>query len=304
MLILTHIGENLPPYLNDFLIQLRKFNKNYDVVFLTNRVNTNNEILINNNINTYPIEDLQTNRINEFIIKFGHGDINTINRNIVYGSPDYWCVTAIRLFYIYEYMNKMNVNKVFHFENDIMVYESLDNIYKIIEDNHLYENQIAITRGTGNKIMTGFVYIDTKESLDHMLNELTGYVSSSLELYQYGIDHLNEMGLLHIYQNKNPDKLINLPILPKNEMFKEFDLFNSVFDPATYGQFLDGAPSDPGVSILPDSIIGNEMRTKNNISIGFETIDDLRIPFITTEDGKFKINSLHIHSKRLNLFLS
>ena len=47
MLILTHIGENLPHYLNDFLFQFRKINKNYDVVFLTNRVNINNEIFIN-----------------------------------------------------------------------------------------------------------------------------------------------------------------------------------------------------------------------------------------------------------------
>jgi hypothetical protein len=304
MLLLTHIGENLPPYLNDFLTQFRKFNENYNVVFLTNNVNVNHEIFINHNIKTYPIEDLSTQRINDFIVKFGYGDINTINKHIVYGSPDYWCVTAVRLFYVYEYMNKMNLNKVFHFENDIMIYESLDNISKIIKDNHLYENQIAITRGTNNKIMTGFVYIDTKESLDNILNQFTVYVSDHLDFNKHNIDHLNEMALLHIYQNENPDKLINLPILPKNEVFKDFNLFNSVFDPATYGQFLDGVPSNPGVSIMPDSIIGDEMRSKNNISIGFEIVDNLRVPFITTENGKFKINSLHIHSKRLNLFLS
>ena len=304
MLILTHIGENLPHYLNDFLFQFRKINKNYDVVFLTNRVNINNEIFITNNIKTYPIEDLTTNRINDFIIKFGNGDVNTINKNIEYGSADYWCVAAIRLFYLYEYMNKMNLNKVFHFENDIMIYEELDSIFNIIKSNNLYQDKIAITRGTNNKIMTGFVYIDNKEVLDHLLEQITNYLINKDNLYTYGIDHINEMGLLHVYQINNPDKLVNLPILPKNEMFEEFELFNSIFDPATYGQYLDGTPSTPGESILPDSIIANEININNNFKIEFEVIEGLRFPFIITDIGKFKINSLHIHSKRLNLFLS
>lgn len=304
MLILTHIGQTLPIYLNDFFSQLRKFNNDYEIIFLTNQVNCQNEIFITHNINTYPIENLVSERINKFIRLFGYGDFQSIHKNILYGGADYWCVTAARLFFIYEYALKNNILNFFHFENDIMIYESLNNIEKVINENNLYSNQISITRGTNNKIMTGFMYVGNVETLNHLLSEIVYYLESKLNLFSYGIDHLNEMGLLHIYQIKNPDKIVNLPIFPNNNLNKDFEIFNSVFDPATYGQYLDGTPGAPGVSILPDSIIGEEFNKNQNIQIKFDNINENKIPFIIHNGDKHKINSLHIHSKRLHFFLS
>jgi len=303
MLILTHIGLQLPDYLNTFLTQVRKFNNNYDIIFLVNQVNCDNEIFKIHNIKTYPIEELITDRVNNFINNFGYGNINTVHQNIHYGAPDYWCVTAARLFFIYEYCSRNNVSKFFHFENDIMLYENLNTIENLIITNNLYHNQISITRGTNNKIMTGFMYVDTLESFNHLLTEINHYLESKLDLFSFGIDHLNEMGLLHVYQVNNPDKLINLPIAPNNNLTTDFEFYQSVFDPATYGQFLDGTPGSPGVSLIPDSIIGTEF-SYSNIPITFEVIDNLRIPFVSYNNNRYKINSLHIHSKRLNLFLS
>ena len=45
-----------------------------------------------------------------------------------------------------------------------------------------------------------------------ILQPSNDYLESKLDLFSFGIDHLNEMALLHIYQHLNPDKLINLPI--------------------------------------------------------------------------------------------
>jgi hypothetical protein len=303
MLILTHIGQMLPDYLNDFFLQLRKFNNNYEIIFLTNQINCSHEIFTNYGIKTYPIENLISDRMQHFIQLFGYGSHQSIHQNIHYGGSDYWCVTATRLFFIYEYAFNHNISKFFHFENDIMIYEDLRKIWDIINTNNLYSNQIAITRGTNNKIMTGFMYVDNIESLNHLLTEIVSYLETKLDLYSFGIDHTNEMALLHIYQTKNPNKLINLPILPNNNLTTDFEYYQSVFDPATYGQYLDGTPGSQGVSIIPDSIIGSEF-TNSTIPISFEIIDGSRIPFITYNDVRFKINSLHIHSKRLNLFLS
>lgn len=304
MLILTHIGQQLPEYLNDFLTQIRKFNPEYEIVFLVNQKNCENEIFKIHNVKTYPIEELINQRINNFIKNFGNGNPNTLHENIIYGGNNYWCVTAVRLFFVYEYCLRYNVKKFFHFENDIMIYESLNNIRKIIIENELYFNQISITRGTNNKIMTGFMYVDNIDILNHLLTEITNYLESKIDLFSFGIDYLNEMGLLHIYQLKNPDKLINLPIFPNTNLTREFKKFNSVFDPSTYGQYLDGTPYTPGISILPDSIIAEEFKSHPNIQIVFEYVDGLKIPFIVCDEIKTKINSLHIHSKRLNLFLS
>jgi hypothetical protein len=304
MLILTHIGQNLPEYLNTFLTQIRKFNNEYKIIFLVNQINCENEIFKNHNINTYPIENLINERINKFINHFGYGDVNTIHKSISYGGTDYWCVTAVRLFFIYEYCLNHQIENFFHFENDIMIYESLDKIENLIINNNLYQNQISITRGTNNKIMTGFMYVNSLEILNHLLTEITHYLESKLNLFSFGIDHLNEMGLLHVYQQLNPNKLVNLPIFPNNDLTKDFEIFNSVFDPATYGQYLDGTPENPGVSILPDSIIGDQLRNNDDIKVVFNDVDGYNLPFIIYNGFKFKINSLHIHSKRLQSFLS
>lgn len=304
MVILTHIGHNLPSYINDFLIQFRKFNPKYDAVFLVNKSNCENPIFSQNNIKTYPIEELFSERINFFLSKYEHGNIHSIDKHVDYGSSDYWCVTSVRLFFIYEYCNKFKINNFFHFENDILIYEDLNKIKNIILKNNLYSDKIAITRGTNNKIMTGFMYVDNNLILDNLLTEITSYIINGDNLFSYGIDMVNEMALIHIYQIKNPNKIINLPILPYGEISEKYDLFSSIFDPATLGQYLDGTPGNPGVSIITDSYIGDEIKKNPSFKIVFNQVGDVNIPFLSYDDKLIKINNLHIHSKRLNLFLS
>ena len=303
MIILTHIGETLPDYIDTFLLQLRKFNNENEIVFLVNENNVNNDVFSKHNVNTYSIENLDNTLTNQFINKFGYGDIGSSKRHIVYGSPDYWCVTSTRLFYIYEYCKKFNINEYFHFENDVMVYTDVNDILKIIKENDLYKN-IAITRGTNNKIMTGFMYVGDNDIMGDILKSFILYMDNKVDLFKYGIDMINEMGLLHIYQIKNTEKLINLPTFPNEILTQDFKYFNTIFDPATYGQYLDGIPSNPGISILPDSYIGDEIRKDGSITITFESVDNLRIPYLNYGEEKIKINTLHIHSKRLYLFLS
>lgn len=303
MIILTHIGNTLPDYLETFIIQLKKFNDT-KIVFLVNNSNVNKEIFLNNGIDTYPIEELDTDLVRSFILKFGHGDLGSHLRNIEYGGTDYWCVTATRLFYIYEYARKFNINEYFHFENDVMLYCDVDEILKDIKNNGNYDGKILITRGTINKIMTGFVWVGNNEMMNHLLNEMNTYIMNKNDLFQYGIDMINEMSLLHIYQKLNPDKMINLPILDSGLFSSGIEFFNSIFDPATYGQFIDGIPSSPGVSLITESYIGDAIRSTPEIRIEFISVDEKRIPFLVNGGNKTKINNLHIHSKRLNLFLS
>ncbi|CAB4130318.1 hypothetical protein UFOVP117_364 [uncultured Caudovirales phage] len=304
MLILTHIGHNLPSYINDFIIQFRKFNPNYTTVFLVNKSNCENPIFLENNIKTYPIEELISERINSFLNQYQHGNINSIHNHVEYGSSDYWCVTSVRLFFIYEYCKKFQINDFFHFENDILIYEDLNKIKNIIFENNLYKNKIAITRGTNNKIMTGFMYVDDVLVLDNLLSEISSYITNGDNLFNYGIDMVNEMALIHIYQIKNTEKMSNLPILPYGDLSENYDYFSSIFDPATFGQYLDGTPGNPGFSIITESYIGDEIRKDPSFKIIFKKINNLNVPFLSYDDKLIKINNLHIHSKRLNLFLS
>jgi hypothetical protein len=305
MLILTHIGRDIPSYVDIFISQLKKFNFDYNIIFLVNQINCEHEIFKKHKVKTYPIESLISNRINNFISNFCNTNNSILQQSIDYGGGGYWCVTAARLFFIYEYCLKYNIKSFFHFENDIMLYEKLQKIESIITENNLSQNKILITRGGDDKIMTGFMYVGNLDVFNHLLTEINYFLESKLDLGIFGVSFLNEMGLLHVYQTLNPDKMINLPIFPNKKLFFGLEIFKSVFDPATYGQSLDGIPSEPGKGILPaDHIISREVQSYSNFKITFKKIDNNKVPYIFLGEEEFKINCLHIHSKRLELFLS
>ena len=305
MIILTHIGDSLPNYLEDCLKQLRIFNPDIDVVILCNRVNLDNDILKRHNIGSYPIEDIHTDSINRFIGLFGRGSTNSHLSNIVYGSGDYWCVTATRLFYLYEYAKKFNISDFFHFENDVLIYENLNNLLGKFKT--LYPGKIAVTRGGYNKIMTGFTYISSSDVLGLVLDHMVGTLNSSVNLLmgKYNIDMVNEMALLHIFQIDNPTIMCNLPILPIGTYSENFQNFESVFDPASYGQFVGGTPGNPIPGAKPpDHYIGQEMMSDPSMSVSFMDVNGLKIPYLLYRDSIIKINNLHIHSKELKKYLS
>lgn len=305
MLILTHIGNNIPNYIDTFIEQFKKFNSDYNIVFLVNQTNCDHHFFKKHNIETYPIELLFNDRIDKFLKNFCGKNLTFFKNNIEYGGDEYWCVTAVRLFFVYEYCIKKNLSSFFYFENDIMIYEKLEKLEKIIKLNPSYKDKILITRVNEYLNITSFMYVDNVDIYNHMLNEICQYSEKKINFQSYGIDFLNEMGLLHIYQTLNGDKMLNLPVSIKQKSFSQYEYFQSIFDPATYGQFLDGIPSQPGISILPSNhSLYEELVMCKNFKIYFKNEGNLKVPFILYEGIECKINSLHIHSKRLELFLS
>ena len=304
MLILTHIGKNLPNYIETFISQFKKINPHYKVVFLVNESNCNHTIFKSFNVETYPIEFLISDRVNFFLNNFCYGNYS-FEDNIEYGGEKFWCVTSVRLFLIYEYCKKNNIENFFHFENDIMIYEKMEVIEKIIDKNSLLKNKILVTRGDNYHIMTGFMYVGNLSDYNHVLDEINNIYVNRSSFDSSIANFTSEMGLLHMYQKLHSDKMLNLPIFIDDNLCTDTNGFNSIFDPATYGQFLDGIPSEPGISILPSShIISEKLKSCKNFKIDFKNVDELKIPFIFCNGVEFKINSLHIHSKRLHLFLS
>jgi len=304
MVILTHIGVNLPPYLSDFLEQLRLFNPRIDIIFLVNKNNLSHSLFEIYNIKTHPIEDLECNIMNTFIDKFGHGDRNSSKKDIKYASTDYWCVAATRLFYLYQYVKKNGISNFIHFENDIMIYEDINKILDTIKNNSLYSDKIAMTRASNELITTGFMFISKPENLENLLTDITTYLNDKNSLKDFNRGMINEMTLINAYHKRNKEKISNLPILPYGDMSDNYNTFESIFDPATYGQYLDGIPKKPGISIITDSYIGTELKQDNKNRVIFKEVGGRRIPHLTFNGKLIKINSLHIHSKRLNLFSS
>jgi hypothetical protein len=287
MNILVHLGKKLPEYLKYCIQQYYKFNEEKLVLLTDSDEN---------------IENVDKININEY-----HSDkIEIFKKLYNYGPNNFWTVAALRLFYIENFMKKNNIKNVFHFENDVLIYFNINNFKnKFIE---LYEN-ISITTGGPDKSMTGFMYIKNYISIEKMTNFFIDILSKygiNGTQKKYGMDMVHEMSLMKIYGiEKGLNYIDNLPILPFGDFSKHYTEFNSIFDPATWGQFVGGTRvNGPGTKPL-DHYIGQLLikNPKYNV-IWKKDNNDRKIPYFKYDNNEVKINNLHIHSKNLKKYIS
>lgn len=292
-LVLFHSGP-FPNFLEYNFKQIRLFNPDINIYFLTDKVYLNYEIFKRYNIKVLDKDEFYSDKIRQFEINFN------------YGSNNFWTLAATRLIYLENFLEKNNLENIYHFENDILLY------YKL-EDHHdkflkFYKN-IAITTGGPDKTMTGFVFIKNSESLKLM----TSFFIDTLSKYggvfgtqrRYGMDMVHEMSLMKVYGNeKGEDYIYNLPILPFGEYSKHFDDFNSIFDPATWGQYVGGTKAEPIGAKPIDHYIGMELNANPSWTVTWKNENNLKVPYFDKDGELFKINNLHIHSKNLDKYIS
>ena len=294
-IILTHIGlVPLPDYLKTNVRQIRELNKDIEIYLLLNVFNHNQaqEMLNEFNVNFLFKENYESEKIKNAV------------RLIGYGENNFWTVSMTRIYYLEECMKIEKLEDIVHFENDVLLYTDLSTIKdKLINTYH----SLAITPGGFDRIMTGFFFIKNSESLSHMTQfwlDILSKMNRRQIMNTYRVDMVNEMSLLHIYSLSHNDKLEFFPILPVGKYSKNLDVFNSVFDPASYGQFVGGTPKAAGGAppgfLDNNHHIGNEM-IKNRDK--YDVIWEDNIPYLKYEDSLYKINNLHIHCKRLDDFV-
>lgn len=295
MIVLTHIGQGLPEYVNICLKQIRYFNNNIEIYFITNNDNiVNNKNYWNENkVITVSSESLHNERIDKF------------SRLLNNGWSTFWTNSATRILYLEEFL-KTNNKPIIHFENDVLIYCDLKDV---LDKSEKVFNRLGLTQGGFDRFMTGMFFIKDYESL----NLLTNYWIEILEnrkvdeLYKkYNLDMINEMSLFLIYyMEKGCDYMDTFPSLPVGEKSKNLNYYNSIFDPATYGQYVGGTPivaggAPPGY-IDKNHYVGNFMLENMG---KWEFYFNEKKPYLIFEDKEYRINNLHIHSKNLHLYES
>jgi hypothetical protein len=280
-IILYHTTTDLPKHLFDCIKQIRNYS-NITIHLLTDK---NYELNINN---------LIIKNINDF------SSLKWIN-NLDYFNSDYsfghlWKSSCYRLFYIQNYIEDNNLSNILHFDNDVLLFESPE---KILEMVSVYKNKIAITAHNECEVVMGMSYIKDSYSMEALLE----FVKSELHK---GFDYLHK--LYNGYPTEmqlisKSNQYETLPILPRqisSERYSNnFDKFNSIFDPSSYGQYLGGTYGEkkPGWYGTHHEIGKNI--SENKIKIFMED----KNPYLICQDQKIKINNLHIHSKQTGMFL-
>lgn len=203
-------------------------------------------------------------------------------------------LTSLRLFYIYELMNKYNINNVIHLENDVLIYYNCDEHLKnIVNDNFLY-----LPFDTYKRNVCSIMYIPNKDIYKKILDS-----------YDFNIGDMSNFSII-----KEKTNLIkHFPIFIQNENLTEeqnfvstnSDMFPFIFDGAAVGQYLGG--TDPRndsfytIGFVNETCVINYSNYK--VWMEYDDNEKRKKPFILIENKTVPIFNLHIHSKKLDNFI-
>jgi hypothetical protein len=285
MLILSHIGGDLPNHFFDCIKQTRKF-FNGKIVLITNSKNLSKLLEYNIEISDVNFE----NKRFEIAKKINFYD---------YPSTDFWLYSLSRFFFIEDYVVTHKINDFVIYENDILIYSDLNNV---IEKLSITYKNIAITIGDDFRATTGFSFFKSYEDLIRMNDDIIKIVQNPDDMNDIRNNYASccpsEMVFIRkISKEKNYIK--PLPLFPEDKYYNELGF---VFDPAGYGQFLGGTSPDYGSLdnfIDKTTYIGKKLLNEE-FKVTYSKEEGPTI--INNNNETTKIYNLHIHSKKLNLF--
>ncbi len=268
-----------PDYIRYTINTILSIDKDAQIYILSNKkLDYKNTKYIN-------LNDIKSDKISEFLSL-------DIYENSIFQDNPLWKTSALRVLYLAEIKKLLNINSYVHFDNDVLIYKPYNEIKQIFQ-----KDKLNITRASFKNIIFGYSFIGEGEYLSK-LSDLF------LDEIKYGINHnwafnngkpSNEMQMLGSINKKNKNIFNLLPILPY-----EGDI---VFDPSSYGQYIDGTHAKPKKLFQKghvglDTFIGVEIVAKR-IKVKFKK----GLPTLFWDGNEYDIANLHIHSKRLDKFV-
>ncbi len=294
-IVFVHIGAQLPVYIQDSVLQARLFNPQTSIYLIANQCALQEKKEYFDTITCINCEDLPQSAEHTHFL-----NNSTLNNSL----NGFWRKTTERFFYLEEFMRTRNVSNVFHLEYDNMLYVDLSELLPAC----MHYKGIAAIFDTQDRCVPNFMYIPHQASIQSLVKFIA-------QQAKRGLSDMNIIGFYRKLYNK--EFIDSLPIIPKEyDAFQKslttpalfsnnIEQFNSIFDGAALGQYLDGidqsihGPSAPGF-INPDCIFN---ASKFSI-VWLQDSLQRKVPYIEYRGKKYRINNLHIHSKNLSKFKS
>lgn len=289
--VLSFIGKT-QSYLNECIHQIRLFTDK-PIYYIYN--DYNNELVINiynkyQNIHLINYELVKSNDFNNILNK--RRNKFHIVHNI--GERKELFIRAFERFYLlYNLCILKKLENILFLELDNLIYDDPVAWFSELTENKLYYMQDNI-----NTCSSGLFISRNNKYLNDLLNHFSDFIMNNNGF-------MSEMTALHIFKEKNKDKVY---ILPTHWNIENHcvNFKNTLFDSLPIGMYLFG----------PDKCHTNGVIKKGVKSIWsfidftqyqYKWIKDEKnrnIPYILNENKWIKINNLHIHSKTLNEAIS
>ena len=280
--ILFYLGR-VPNHVEYTLNSILSSDQNAQIYFCTDKKYERKNII---NIDFNNFQDLNDK----------NNEIKSLLKNTPLQENPLWSSSLMRIYVLKKLAENLNLNEFVHFDTDIIVYNSFENIQKSYKFNY---SKLNITLLDNSHLVFGYSYFPKKVILDQIYQCFENIFNDySFFKNKYGNGGtFNEMKMMNVSRIMKPELFSLLPSIPYFES-------QILFDPAGYGQFLDGSHTKNGNYyfkrryISTTSEVGKELKSKR-IKFIFKN----NLPTVIYKKSNFQLCNLHVHSKRLHKFL-
>ena len=284
--VLVALGK-IPAYLDDCIFQIKKTQKKSKIFLLINK----NLEYKNKNCKIIFVENLKKSKEHNLFVKKSR-----------LAKDDYrnffWKHSIERLYYIDDFLNKENLNNIFHIENDVLLFQDLKLVF-----NKIKSYNFACVRDGVNRVIGSLIFIKNKRISKKIVQISNKYLNQ------------NDMKILSHLDYKITNS-INLPLgedlnfIKESKNYKTIKKIPFIFDAAAIGQYIDGPHRKKLINrIIPG--VKSLFKTNDGFA-NAETslkISDWKIkwknkrPYKEENNKLIPIVNLHIHSKNLKKFI-
>ena len=232
------------------------------------------------------IDSEYTSEINEFFLLCKKGFPS-------FSDDPFWLTTLLRLYVVYLYVQKHNIQEFIHLEYDNLIFSDLKELKQL-------PKSVYFTRVGPFQSSAGFVFCNSIEHFEKFINKLKQLLEKGESFVQRftQYDQLSEMILIDLIHTHTKDVMDYLPILPDGVGCDNFDKLRVLFDGASYGQYLGGTNKQDNKGWFGmHHYIGREINNKT-IQVVFEDK-----PYVITHNKKIPLTNLHVHSKKLEQYI-
>lgn len=307
-ILLIHIGNHFPHYLNDCVHQIRIHNPkdSANIVLILNK--NSNSILATSLAYEYSIkicyiEDLPNS---EHYAEFLEQSKLLLDLKFRQKYSQY----ILERYFIWEgYLMVTNEESTYFLESDNLLYMDLN---KVKPTETLFSQDMAMPFDNVDRGAPSFIFVRRREALNKFNKWIVDCMKNNIT---------DDMLVYGLYRDKFPDLIFPYPLLPsicndnvkerhnlQNQVVKIEDCaflcdkrFPMVFDSVVYGQAVSGVdPRNTNATKSIGYINEKALFSINETKFVWKKINNLWIPFV----NDLPIVNLHIHSKALYCFLS